>query len=418
MRGLGGAVILAQAFQRFVFDLDGVVWRGNDPIAGAPETVRAIRDAGKRVCFVTNNSSETHETYLKKLGDVGAGSSIEEIVSSADATARLLERTIPGIRGRLAYVIGGQGLRDAVVGTGARLASEVEATDASLVVVGWDRDLTYEKLRLATLAIRAGGIFVASNTDATYPTPEGMWPGGGAIVAALRTATGIEPVVAGKPEPILLEVAADRLGGTPALVIGDRVETDVAAAHAVGWPSALVLTGASGVPELAASPHQPDYILGSLGELLEDRPHPFTRPGSGPDLPEIATMLHAGGLMSGAARERLGRTLVAEVDRRPIGTAAWEPLEGSRALLRSVAVHADRRTAGVGTVVVAAALRHAYEHGVRDVWLATETAEAFFAARGFRRVDRDQAPESVLEHPQVQRECSVTAAIMHAVLPG
>lgn len=411
-------MILAQAFQRFVFDLDGVVWRGAEAIPGAPETVRAIRDAGKGVCFVTNNSAHTHESYLKKLADVGAGGSAEEIISSADATARLLEQAIPGIRGRLAYVIGEEGLLAAVASTGARVAAEEEGTEASLVVVGWDRGLTYDKLRIATLAINSGAIFVASNTDPTYPMADGMWPGGGAIVASLRASTGVEPLVAGKPEPLVLEVAADRLGGTPALMVGDRLDTDIAAAHAAGWPSALVLTGASGITDIAASPHQPDYLLGSLDELLEDRPHPTTRPGAGPDLPEIATMLHAGGLMSGAARERLGRTLVAEVDRKPIGTAAWEPLGGDRALLRSVAVHPERRSGGVGTVVIAAALRHAYAQGIREAWLATETAEAFFARRGFQRVDRDQAPEVVIEHPQVQRECSVTAAVMRATLPS
>ncbi|HVL32113.1 MAG TPA: HAD-IIA family hydrolase [Actinomycetota bacterium] len=410
-------MILAQAFSRFVFDLDGVVWRADEPIAGAPETIRSLRDAGKRVAFVTNNSGETPERYAKKLADMGAGGSPEEVVTSADATAALLERAIPGLRGRLAYVIGGEGLRQAVKAVGVRIAPDDEGADASLVVVGIDRDLSYDKLRVATTAIRNGAIFVASNTDATYPAPAGeQWPGAGAIVAALRTTTGIDPLVAGKPEPTMLEIAAKRLGGTPALAVGDRVETDIMAATAMGWPSALVLSGATGVPELAAAPAWPDFVLRRLTELLEDRPHPTLRPAAGPDLPLIASMLHQGGLIAGAARERIGRTVVAESDRKPIATASWEPF-GDKALLRSVAVSDEHRRSGTGTLVVASMLRKILESGIRDVYLVTETAERFFTACGFRTIDRGELPEEIERHPQVARECSITAPTMHLVLP-
>jgi len=410
-------VILAQAFARFAFDLDGVVWKADRPIAGSPEAIRTLRDAGKRVCFVTNNSSETHETYAKKLAEMGAGGSSEEIVSSADATARLLERSVPGLRGRLAYVIGGEGLLNAVKGVGARIASEEEAQDASLVVVGWDRALTFEKLRLATLAIRAGAMFVASNTDATYPAPEGLWPGAGAIVAALKTSTDVDPLVAGKPDPMVFEVARDRLGGSPALVVGDRVETDILAAHAAGWPGALVLSGATGVPELAAAPAWPDYVLRRLTDVLEDRPHASIRAAAGPDLPHIATMLHHGGLIAGAARERVGRTVVAEADRVPIATAAWERVDDA-GLLRSVAVAPEQRRAGAGTLVVAATLRRMLEDGIRDVYLVTESAERFFTSCGFRTIDRDDVPEKIANHPQITRECPASAPVMYVRIPG
>lgn len=409
-------MILAQAFQRFVFDLDGVIWRAEEPIAGAPETVRSLRDAGKRIAFVTNNSADTPERYAKKLTEMGAGGSPDEVVTSADATALLLEREIPGMRGRLTYVIGGEGLRDAVASTGARIATEEEGHDATVVVVGIDHALSYDKLRAATLAIRSGAAFVASNTDATYPAPGGHWPGAGAIVAALRTTTGVSPMVAGKPMPTMLEVARDRIGGSPALAVGDRVETDVMAAAAMGWPSALVLSGATGLPELAAAPAWPDFILRRVSDLLEDLPHPKVRPAAGPDLPLIAQMLHAGGLIAGAARERIGRTVVAETDRRPIATAAWEPI-GNVAILRSVAVDDQRRRSSVGTLVVAATLRRIMEAGHRDVYLVTENAEAFFRTCGFRAVDRDTAPDDVLAHPQVARECPVSAPLMYARLP-
>ncbi|MGH2725708.1 MAG: HAD-IIA family hydrolase, partial [Actinomycetota bacterium] len=344
-------MILAQAFQRFILDLDGVVWTGDEPVPGAPETIRTLRDHGKRLAFVTNNSSETPEMYAKKLADIGAQGDAAEVVTSADAVARLMSSTIAALRGRSAFVIGGQGLVERVAELGVRIDDGADPAACSIVVVGWDRELTYEKLRRATLAIRAGASFVASNTDATYPAPDGLWPGCGATVAALRTSTGVEPMVAGKPQPTMLEVAIERVGGPPALMIGDRIETDVLAAQSLGWPSALVLTGATGVPELATAPAWPDFLLRRLSDVLSDLPHPQVRQATGPDLPSIAQLLHEGGLPAGAARERLGRTVVSQADRRVIATAAWEQV-GDVALLRSVAVAEDARGAGIGMLVV------------------------------------------------------------------
>jgi len=410
-------MILAQAFQRFVLDLDGVVWTGDEAVPGAPETIRSLRDAGKRLAFVTNNSSQTHEAYAKKLADVGALGEESEIVTSADAVARLLASKIPALRGRSAYVIGGPGLLEQVAQLGVRISDGADPTESSIVIVGWDRELTYEKLRIATLAIRAGATFVASNTDATYPAPDGLWPGCGAIVSALRTSTGVDPMVAGKPQPLMLEVARDRVGGTPALMIGDRIDTDVIAAQSVGWPSALVLTGATGVPELATAPAWPDFLLRSLAGILSDLPHPRVRPATGPDLPAIASLLHDGGLPAGAARERLGRTVVAEDDRRVIATAAWEPLEEDDALLRSVAVAPDSRGAGAGILVVAATLRQAARSGVRTVYLVTPDAEGFFSRCRFRTVPRDDLPGALASHKQIARECPENAPVMRLVLP-
>jgi glycerol 3-phosphatase-2 len=408
-------VILAQAFQRFVLDLDGVVWTGERPVPGSPETIRALRDAGKRVAFVTNNSSQTPEAYAAKLAALGAPAEPADVVTSADAVALLLEERLPALRGRRALVIGGPGLAARLEEIGLRVDDGEDPTRCSVVVVGLDRDLTYEKLRRATLAIRAGALFVASNADATMPAPDGLWPGAGAIVAALRTATGVEPLVAGKPEPLVLEVAGRRLGGGPALVVGDRADTDVLAARAAGWPSALVLSGATGVAELAAAPAWPDFVLRRLADLTEDLPHPALRSATGPDLPAIASLLHAGGLQAGGARERLGRTIVAEADRRLIATAAWDPVDGA-ALLRSVAVAPEARRAGTGTVVVAAALRRAAESGAREAFVVTETAEAFFARCGFRPVPRDALPAPVAAHRQVARQCP-DAIVMRLALP-
>lgn len=404
-------MILAQAFARFVLDLDGVVWTGHEPIPGAPETIRSLRDAGKRVAFVTNNSSQTPETYAKKLADMGAGGDASEVVTSADATARLLAERVPALRGRTAYVVGGPGLVEAMRASGLHLVDGDDPAAVSLVVVGFDPDLTYDKLRRATLAIRSGATFVASNADPTYPAAEGLIPGAGAIVAALRTATDVEPMIAGKPEPVMLEVARDRVGGSPALVAGDRVSTDVLAAHALGWPGALVLSGATGVPQLAAAPVWPDFVLRTLADLLADLPHPQVRPATGPDLPGIATLLHDAGLPAGSARERVGRTVVAEADRGVLlGTAAWEPL-GEQALLRSVAIAGPARSKGIGTVVVAASLRSMLQAGRSLVYLVTQEAEGFFARCGFHSVMLEDLPDAVRRHPQVAREC-VGAPVM------
>ena len=409
-------MILAQAFQRFVLDLDGVVWTGDQPVPGAPETIRSLREAGKRLAFVTNNSSETPESYAKKLAEVGAEGEESEIVTSADAVARLMAAKIPALRGRMAYLIGGPGLIERVTDAGVRLSDGADPSECSIVLVGWDRELTYEKLRIATLAIRAGAMFVASNADATYPAPDGLWPGCGAIVAALRTSTGVEPMIAGKPQPLMLEVAQERVGGAPALMIGDRIDTDVMAAQAVGWPSALVLTGATGVPELAVAPAWPDFLLRGLADVLVDLPHPQIRAASGPDLPAIAQLLHDGGLQAGAARERLGRTIVAEVDRKVIATATWEPVDGA-ALLRSVAVAPVVRGTGTGLLVTAAVLRHMARSGVKVAYLVTIDAEGFFKRCGFRTIPREELPAAVAGHRQIARECPSTAPVMRLVLP-
>lgn len=410
-------MILAQAFSRFVLDLDGVVWRAGEPIPGSPDAIRSLREAGKGLCFVTNNSSQGAEAYAKRLAEIGAGADPSEVVTSAHATVRVLEREVPGLRGRAVYVIGGPGLLEAVAGTGVRVVDAAEGADASVVVVGWDRRLTYDKLRVATLAIRRGAIFVATNTDATYPSPEGLLPGNGAAVAAIRTATGVRPIVAGKPEATMMELARERLGGSPALVVGDRVETDVLAARAAGWPSALVLSGATGVAELATAPAWPDYVLPRLADLLEDVPLPAIRPATGPDLPPIASLLHAGGMPAGAARERVGRTVVADVDRKPVATAAWDPVGDGVAILRSVAVAEGVRGRGVGTAVAAAAVRAAAAAGHRTVWLATAGAEDFFARCGFRAVRDDEVPDAIADHRTIAREAPSSATVMRLELP-
>ncbi|MFN2640853.1 MAG: HAD-IIA family hydrolase [Actinomycetota bacterium] len=409
-------MILAQAFSNFVLDLDGVLWRGERAIPNAPETVSSLRDSSKTVLYVTNNSGASPAAVAEKLAAMGAPAGANDVITSATAASLLIERTIPAIRGRVAYVIGGPGLIEAMEGLGLRIVEGKDADDASLVIVGIDKKLTYDKLRHATRAIRAGATFIATNTDPTLPAADGLWPGAGAIVAALRTATGVEPLVAGKPHMPMLDVARERLGSAPALVVGDRVDTDVLGAQAAGWPSALVLTGATGLADLAVATAWPDFILRDVSMLLRDLPHPLVRPAAGPDLPTIAKLLHDGGLPAGSARERVGRTVVAEFDRSVLATAAWEVLDGV-ALLRSVAVGPKARGFGLGVHVVAGALKGIANAGVRDVYLVTTDAEGFFKRCGFHVVPRDELPDGVARHPQITRECPSSAPVMRMELP-
>ncbi len=408
-------MILAQAFSQFVLDLDGVMWRGDRAIPGSPETVNALRDAGKSLVFVTNNSWSTPKEVAERLGRLGATARPEDVVTSAAATALLIRREVPALRGRGALVLGGTGLTQAMEEIGLRLTDGKDPREVSLVVVGLDKRLTYERLRRATLAIRAGATFVAANTDPTLPAADGLWPGAGAIVAALVTATGATPMIAGKPHAPLMDVVREHLSG-PALVVGDRVDTDVAAAKAAGWPSALVLTGATGLADLAAADAWPDFLLRDLSHILRDLPHPVLRPATGPDLPAIATLLHDGGLPAGAARERLGRTVVAEIDRRVQATAGWEAVGGA-ALLRSVATSPKFRGTGLGVQAVAGALRGIARAGLREVFLVTPDAEGFFAVCGFAGIRREELLPAIAAHPQLTRECPSTSPVMRMTLP-
>ncbi len=231
-----------------ICDLDGVIWLAHRPISGSVEAVARLRAAGRRIVFVTNNSSlpiTDQEQALAMIGIPAAG----DVFTSAEAAAALVE---PGER---VLVCGGQGVVEAVTAAGASAVAgdDVSGTTADVVVVGFHREFDYERLRIAATAVHNGARLIATNDDATYPTPDGPIPGGGAILAAVATAAGVEPVIAGKPHTPMAVAVLDRLGGPdPAtlLVVGDRPSTDGLFAGALGCPFALVR---SGVTE-AASP--------------------------------------------------------------------------------------------------------------------------------------------------------------------
>ncbi len=249
--------MIADAYDTILFDLDGVLYRGEEPVPGAAGTVAALRSLGKRIAFVTNNSSRTPDAIAQQLGSLGIDARADEVETSALATAALLRNR--GVAN--AFVVGGEGLRSAVGSTGVALVDRGgERADA--VVVGIDPSFTYADLVTGTWLVRGGAALIASNADATYPAADGLiLPGAGAIVAALETASGETAEVVGKPNgPIFLE-ALGRAGGTRPLVVGDRLDSDIEGARRLGWDSALILTGISTRADVDRTGIVPTYVL-------------------------------------------------------------------------------------------------------------------------------------------------------------
>jgi 4-nitrophenyl phosphatase len=248
-----------------ILDLDGVVYRGRQALPGAREFLSWLRQRGVPFAFVTNNSTRTPRQYVEHLAALGIPADDSQVVTSALCAADLLRRW--QLAGPV-LVVGGEGLREAVREAGYPLA---EDADAAAVVVGLDVELTYARLRTACSAIRRGARFVATNLDANLPVEGEVWPGAGAIVAAIRTATGREPVSVGKPEPYPFQMALRRLGTSPSetLVVGDQVATDVLGGSRLGMRTALVLTGLAGAEEAERGPVRPDLVARDLAELLD-----------------------------------------------------------------------------------------------------------------------------------------------------
>ena len=265
-------------------DLDGVVYRGADPVPGVAAVLTDRVGRGDDVVYVTNNSMWYRAEYVARLADMGAPVDPDRIVSSPRATALYLREHLPDVRRVLALGAGGleRELRDAgfEVVTAAHAATlvgrdGVEAWDAAnapdAVVVGLDPQLTYLRLAVAADCIRAGAHFIATNRDPIYPTERGLRPGAGSIVAAVEATTGVTPVSIGKPEPYLLEEAAHAVGREPAeaVMIGDGIATDIAAARAVGARSVLMLTGVTTREEVdkLAADERPTAVAADAAEL-------------------------------------------------------------------------------------------------------------------------------------------------------
>ena len=250
------------SFEVVCCDLDGVVWRGDEPIAGAPEGVATLRADGLRVVFVTNNSAGTRAEYAAKLVGFGVPATPDDILGSAAAAAGLLRADLaPGAR---VLAFAGPGVREALVEAGL---VPVEDEPAEAVIAGWHRDFDFDGLARASDAVRGGARFVATNLDPTYPSANGFLPGSGALVAALATAAGRQPTVAGKPYAPMAALVREACGDR-GVMIGDRPSPDGALAAALGWPFALVLSGVAraGGEETVPDP-PPAFVAADLGAL-------------------------------------------------------------------------------------------------------------------------------------------------------
>jgi HAD superfamily hydrolase (TIGR01450 family) len=245
---------LIAGYDHILLDLDGTVWVGDEPTPGAVEAVTALRAAGKGVAFVTNDSQLLTEEYVRKLWRLGFQASLEEVVTVGGALQFVLAERF---QGGAAVVIGSAALRRHVEAAGLRIVNGTAfASRADVVVVALHHGFDYDELREATQAALRGAFLIGSNRDATYPHADGLWPGSGAIIAAVETASGRTVATVGKPEPTLVQTALDRLGVGRALMVGDRVDADLGAAYAAGIDGAVVLTGASdrGLAEAATKP--------------------------------------------------------------------------------------------------------------------------------------------------------------------
>jgi len=246
-----------------VVDLDGVVYLGDEPIPGARQALEACERSGHEIWFATNSSLRTPEEAADKIRRItGYGAQPQQVVTSALAAARLA-----GALGvHKALVVGGSGVRQALSAQGIEIVGDPWIAD--VVIVGLALDLQYDTVRDATLAVRNGARFIATNLDPSYPMPDGQWPGAGAIVELVRVASGVDPIAAGKPDMAMIDLIVERVGShTDIWMIGDRPSTDVAMAKAAGWRSVLVLTGV--VDSLADVPAKwiPDLVIDSIERL-------------------------------------------------------------------------------------------------------------------------------------------------------
>jgi phosphoglycolate/pyridoxal phosphate phosphatase family enzyme len=267
-----------------IFDLDGVVYRGDRPIAGAAALILAIRQRGIGARFATNNSMATRAEYAQRLSGMGIAATADDVVTSTSATIDHLRTHMPEVRDLLA--VGAVGMITELRGAGFSVTPVADVAPADYhggslparydaVVCGLDQEIDYRRIAVAAAAIRDGAVFVATNADARYPVPRGFLPGAGAVVAAVRTASRVEALVIGKPEPAMFLSILERAGVSPedTLVIGDNPDADIVAAHRAGIPSVLVLTGVAGAAtaERLEGERRPDWVAAdpaAVGALL------------------------------------------------------------------------------------------------------------------------------------------------------
>jgi HAD superfamily hydrolase (TIGR01457 family) len=250
-------------FRSLVIDIDGVLWKGQEALPGVPEFFDFLRRRAIPFIIASNNSARPASDIIERLALMNVRADPSEVLTSAEATAKYLPRLIR--QGSRVYVVGGQGINDALRRAGFGLVDR----NADAVVVGIDPDLTYEKLKRATFEIRRGAKFIGTNADKTYPTDEGIVPGAGAILAAIQTATDVVPIIIGKPERAMFDIAVEQMQADPATcaMLGDRLDTDIQGARNAGLLSILVMTGITTHDTLEQSQIKPDFIFENLDSL-------------------------------------------------------------------------------------------------------------------------------------------------------
>ena len=251
-----------------ILDMDGVLWKDSKPIGDLPYIFKGISDLGLKVVFATNNATKSIEEYQQKLASFGVQVEPEQIITSAIAAAKYLQQHYSS--GSWVYVVGSASLKDMIHKHSFQVCDDAGRNSAQVVLVAMDTSLTYEKIRNAATQIRQGADFIATNMDATFPTQQGLLPGAGACVAAIATAAEKQPLLIGKPQTLMYELAFQTLGFAPheVMAIGDRLETDIAGAQKAGCLAGLVLSGVTDVTKAHHWQPQPDLIARDLTELI------------------------------------------------------------------------------------------------------------------------------------------------------
>jgi HAD superfamily hydrolase (TIGR01450 family) len=257
----------ADEFDGLLIDLDGVVWIGREPIPGSVEALRALFDAGKKVVFVTNNPGKPAAEYARRLGEAGIEVGAELIVTAGEATARLAAERAGA--GSTAFVIGAPAFHETVAAAGLQLLEGDAGREGDVVLVSGHRGFDYDELLTATRALQRGAALFATSHDPTLPMPGGPWPGTGAVLAAVETASGATAEIGGKPERHLFELARERIGGAARVaMVGDRVSSDIEGGRRAGLETVLVLSGATSREEAAVASPAPDLVVEDLAALV------------------------------------------------------------------------------------------------------------------------------------------------------
>jgi len=259
---------IPENIKALIIDMDGVIWKSDAPIGDLAGTFGRIRQRGLKFVFATNNSTRTSEQYVARLKDFGVETEPWQVVTSSQGAAHAMAQKFPP--GTKVFMIGEDGVQMALEEKGFEVLSVEDAPQAEVVVMGIDRGITFQKASEAALLVRRGIPFYATNPDKTFPTPRGEIPGAGAWISIITTATNVQPIVAGKPFPFLIELSLEKLGTRKeeTLVVGDRLETDIAAGQAVGCPTALVLSGVSTSEQAESWKPKVDIIAEDLAALI------------------------------------------------------------------------------------------------------------------------------------------------------